>query len=111
MEPVTTLGPGLYVTGDGLTAITYLIRQVKIVARRNGVPVPDMVIRMEQQVAAAIDAARTLDGRESSRDEYLWVTTTEWAQRRGCTERTARRHAQRHGHKESGRWMIPVKEK
>ncbi|WP_182359711.1 hypothetical protein [Tomitella gaofuii] len=110
MKPVTRHADLILVSGEGLRTLDRMIVQTRLTARRNGVPLPAAVAELAVQVTAALDAARTLRGHAEDADGNTWITTSEYARRTGCSERSARRHAQRCGRRAGSRWQIPIKE-
>lgn len=109
MNPVVRHADLLLVSGDGLRTLNRLIVSARLQARRNGVCLPADVAALDALVTAAIQTSRSLHGHESEAAEHTWVTTTEYARRTGCSERSARRHAQQCGRKTGHRWSIPIR--
>lgn len=110
MESLTRHADLVLVTGDGLRTINRMIVSIRLQARRNGIPLPADVAALDALVTAAIQTSRSLHGHDSDDDAQTWVTTTEYARRTGCSERSARRHAQQCGRKTGHRWTIPIRE-
>lgn len=101
---------GLLLTGEDLRTVSRLLVIAEQARRRNGLPTTDRLVRLRALVDQALAEQRTRDGQASAAPSYRHVTTAEYAQRTGVTERTARRRAQRVGKWEHGRWWIPIQE-
>ncbi len=93
---------------DELLALERWLNLVERERRRNGLPASPLLVRLKTQVATVITMHRTLDGHENRTSAYRYISTAEYATRRGCSQRTARRHAQHHGRKTNGHWQIPI---
>lgn len=81
-------------------ALCYYVRAHELSKR----PVPPAAARL----AAHLEHAVADDGHTSVMPQPQWITTTEAAARLGQSERTARRIAQRCGHKIGRTWFIPA---
>ncbi len=58
--------------------------------------------------AKALNSALSADGREPVAQQPNWVSTREAARRLGCSERNARRIAERVGWKVGRDWQVPA---
>ena len=81
-------------------ALCYYVRAHELSKR----PVPPAAARLAEHLEQAVAD----DGHTSVVAQPQWITTTEAATRLGQSERTARRIAQRCGHKIGRTWFIPA---
>ncbi|TSD95280.1 hypothetical protein FOS14_18110 [Skermania sp. ID1734] len=101
---------GLLLERDDLLVVQRLIVVAEHARRRNGLPLSDTIARLKTQVNAALADNRTRNEQPLQPNTYREISVSEYATRTGCSQRTARRHAQRHGRKTGGRWLIPIEE-
>ena len=81
-------------------ALCYYVRAHELSKR----PVPPAAVRLAEHLEQAVAD----DGHTSVVAQPQWITTNEAATRLGQSERTARRIAQRCGHKIGRTWFIPA---
>lgn len=79
-------------------AVNYYMRGHQLVHR----PIPPAAVRL----AAHLERAMSANGPGVVVPQPHWITTTEVATRLGCTQRHARRIAQRIGHRVGRQWLI-----
>lgn len=97
---------GLVLDRRDLLEVARLIRIGEHARQRNGLPIGDRLARLKLLVADALADEQTPAGQR----KRLRLTTSEYAARMGCSNRTAHRYAQRHGIREGGRWYIEIEE-
>lgn len=83
-----------------LVAANYYTRAFALIKR----PVPDAALRLIDHLHQAMSSS----GHPQQVSAEKWITTTQLAERRGCSTRQARRIAQQIGHRIGNRWLIPA---
>lgn len=105
---ITRHGDALVVSAEHLAVLARLIVSVERECRRDGSPTPSAVTELSAHVSEAADAHRTLNRHRVEYDRTTWVTARQYSELTGCTDRTARRHAQERGRKLKGRWFLEI---
>lgn len=105
---ITRHGDALVVSAEHLGVLARLIVSAERECRRSGSPAPSAVTELSAHVSEAADAHRTLNRHRDEYDRTTWVSARQYSELVGCSDRTARRHAQERGRKLKGQWFLTI---